>query len=98
MNPFQKIGTLFKLAASPRCAEISRILSRCQDTPLPWILRRRLEWHLAACEWCRRYADQISLLGYFARQFSSQSCESGKKKLSPHTAERIKNKLRDAKK
>jgi hypothetical protein len=98
MNPFRKIGALFKLAASPRCAEISRILSRREDAPLPWILRKRLEWHLAACEWCRRYADQISLLGYFARQFSSHSCESGKKKLSPLAAERIKKKLRDEKK
>jgi len=97
MNPFRKMGLLLKLAATPRCADISRILSRREDAPLPWILRKRLEWHLTACEWCRRYANQISLLGYFARQFSSHSCESGQKKLSPFAAERIKKKLRDPK-
>jgi hypothetical protein len=98
MSPFHKIAALLKLAAAPRCADISRILSRRQDAPLPWMLRKRLEWHLAACELCRRYADQISLLGHFARRFSSHSCECGLKKLSTHAAERIKNKLRDAKK
>ena len=91
------MGLLLKLAATPRCADISRILSRREDAPLPWILRKRLEWHLTACEWCRRYANQISLLGYFARQFSSHSCESGQKKLSPLAAERIKKNLRDPK-
>lgn len=96
MNPLLRIIALLKLALTPRCSDITRILSRNRDLPLPWLLRKRLQWHLAACEWCRRYASQVGLLGRFARRFSDHECESGHTRLSPQAAERIKKNLRDA--
>jgi predicted anti-sigma-YlaC factor YlaD len=97
MNPVRKIATLLKLALTPRCSDITKILSQQLDRPLPWLLRKRLEWHLAACDWCRRYATQIGLLGCLARGFSEQQCKSGHTRLSPQAADRIKKNLRNAK-
>lgn len=94
MSVFRRIAALLKLAATPRCADITRILSQELDRPLPWLLRKRLEWHLAACEWCRRYASQIRLVGRFARHFSEHNCSSSSHKLSPEAANRIKKNLR----
>jgi len=98
MNPARKIAALLKLAVTPRCSDITRILSQELDRPLPWLLRKRLQWHLAACELCKRYASQISLLGRLARRFSDHDCESGHTRFSPQAADRIKKNLRDAKK
>ena len=85
---------LCAIAVTPRCRDVTRLLSRSLDTTLPWYTRLRLRLHLAACEWCERYGRHLRLLRDFSRAFPERGCEHDGVVLPPASRERLKAVLR----
>ena len=52
-----------------RCKDVTRLVSRAQDGPIPWFARVRLRAHLAACEGCSRFDRQLALLREAAKRY-----------------------------
>lgn len=77
---------------TPRCHDMTRLISLEQDQPLPALTRLRMRWHYGICIWCRRYHDQIGLLGKLSRAFPEESCQHG----TPQLTEQAKARLKEA--
>jgi len=44
------------------CKEASRLLSQAQDRRLGWLERLKLRAHLALCDFCSRFDDQLRFM------------------------------------
>ncbi len=73
MKLWQTLRKLTLLAATPRCRDVRRLLSEERDRALPWLVRKRLEWHLTVCLWCSRYRDQLGFIGRAARRMADRN-------------------------
>ena len=85
---------LFVAGVTPRCREITRLLSQELDHPLPWPRRLLVRLHLTACVWCARYGEQLQSLRVFSRFLPERGCEHGAETLPPASRERLKELLR----
>ena len=85
---------LFVAGVTPRCRDITRLLSQAMDRPLPWHRRLLIRLHLTVCMWCERYAEQLRSLRVFSRFFPERGCEHGDTALPPDARERLKEALR----
>ena len=81
-------------AITPRCHEMTRLISAEREEPLSWLTKLRMRWHYGICVWCVRYRDQLGLLGRLLRAFPEESCRHGKNKLTEDAKVRMKNALR----
>jgi Putative zinc-finger len=52
---------------TPRCKEVTRLLSQGMDRPLPLRTRVALRLHFTVCDYCRRYAKQLRFLRQVSR-------------------------------
>jgi len=50
------------------CKEVSRLVSSDELASAGFILRLRARFHLLICRECRRYADQMRIIGTAARE------------------------------
>ncbi len=50
------------------CAEIHRLVATGEVEEVGWLPRLSIRLHLMMCVNCRRYRDQLRLLGRWARQ------------------------------
>lgn len=55
--------------------------------------RLRMRWHYGICIWCKRYHDQLGLLGKLSRMFAVESCEQGASQLTDDAKVRLKKAL-----
>ena len=85
---------LFVAGATPRCRDITRLLSQGMDRSLPWSKRLLIRLHLTVCVWCARYGEQLRSLRVFSRSFPERGCEHGDTVLPPGTRARLKEALR----
>src|SRR5262249_9142023 len=53
------------------CRDATRLISRELDGPLPWRRRLLLRLHLAWCDPCRAFTDQVTLLGAAMNRYRS---------------------------
>jgi len=44
------------------CKEASRLLSQAQDRRLGWVERLKLRAHLALCDFCTRFEEQLRFM------------------------------------
>jgi len=44
------------------CKEASRLLSQAQDRRLGWLERLKLRAHLALCDFCTRFEEQLRFM------------------------------------
>jgi len=44
------------------CKEASRLLSQAQDRRLGWLERAKLRTHLALCDFCTRFEEQLRFM------------------------------------
>lgn len=51
------VGVLARV--TPRCHDMTRLISQSQDSPLPLGTRMKMRLHYWICAWCKRYCDQI---------------------------------------
>ena len=52
---------------TPRCKEVTRLVSQDMDLPLPWRTRVALKLHFTVCDYCLRYAKQLKFLRQISR-------------------------------
>jgi hypothetical protein len=79
------------------CEDMSGLISRQMDEPLPFWSRLEIRLHLLYCSACRRYRRQLRLIREGLRQFLSGSIEEERPLgplLSPAARDRIERALR----
>ncbi len=87
----------FLVKHTPKCREVTRLLSRSMDEPLPLTTRCKIRLHFLICCWCQRYAEQLGRMRQFAQRLSDHACDTpGGETLPGDAKERLKNALRDA--
>jgi hypothetical protein len=77
-------------AHTPKCHDMTRLISQERDGPLPFGTRVRMWLHYRICVWCERYRDQLALLA----KALHESHEHGHT-LPDEAKERLKQALRD---
>lgn len=80
---------------TPRCLEMTRLISAEQEKPNSFIMRLRMRLHCGICVWCQRYRDQLGLLGKLSRMFAEESPKHGAAQLSDDAKARMKAALRN---
>ena len=54
---------MFLARHTPKCHDMTRLISQERDTPLPWGTRLEMRLHCWICVWCLRYRDQLGFIG-----------------------------------
>lgn len=80
---------MFVARITPRCHDMTRLISQSLDAPLPLGTRFKMWLHYRICVWCERYRDQLGFIGKALRQCDH---EHGPK-LPGDAKERLKRKL-----
>ena len=91
---FSKIYVGVMCVVTPRCREMTRLISAEQEIPHSLIMKLRMRWHYEICVWCKRYHDQLGLLGKLSRMFAEESCEHGNQQFTDEVKARMKEALR----
>jgi hypothetical protein len=81
---------------TPKCREVTRILSRSMDEPLSLRMRFKLRMHYLICCWCQRYAAHLQQMRRFSHEFPEHICEVHGGQMPGEAKERLRNALRDA--
>jgi hypothetical protein len=53
---------MFIAEHTPKCHDITRLISQSMDRPLPLKTRLSMRVHYAICVWCERYRDHLLVL------------------------------------
>ncbi len=53
---------MFIAEHTPKCHDITRLISQSMDRPLPLHTRVKMWIHYRICVWCERYRDQLGFL------------------------------------
>jgi hypothetical protein len=81
---------------TPRCHDITRLLSEAAERPLPLRTRLLIRLHFSICVWCKRYGSHLTDLRKYSAEFPSKGCEHGGPALSSDARERLKKALRES--
>lgn len=73
-----------------RCNEVSRRFASDEHVDTGWYGRLMLRLHMLMCSHCRRYAQQLGLLGRAARRIRQESGAH-----DPASVERLEQKVRE---
>jgi hypothetical protein len=82
-------------ANTPCCREMTHLISRGIDAPLPRSVRWRMALHLRFCVWCERYHRQLTLVQHLARRLVARESSDESIHLEPGSKERIRSALRE---
>lgn len=80
----------FIAAHTPKCHDITRLVSESLDRPLPLRTRLSMRIHYAICVWCQRYRDQLG----FVRKALHSCPEEEHRSLPAATRTRLKSALK----
>lgn len=53
---------MFLARHTPKCHDMTRLISQEQDAPLPVATRVKMRLHYTICVWCARYRDQLGFV------------------------------------
>jgi len=53
---------MFIATHTPKCHDITRLISQSMEHPLPLRTRIAMRVHYLICVWCERYRDQLQLM------------------------------------
>jgi hypothetical protein len=87
----ERLHVALVCAITPRCKEMTRLVSAEREQSLPWLTRVRMRWHYGICVWCLRYRDQLGLIGRMARSLDDGEC--GGSRLSEEKKAKLKEAL-----
>ena len=76
--------------STPRCHEMTRLLSASMDRQLPLRVRVRMRLHFIICDYCSRYGEHLKFIRRASRQFDEHMPAAP---LSAEARERIKRAL-----
>jgi hypothetical protein len=74
-------------AITPRCREMTRLISMDRDVPVSGITALRMRLHYKVCVWCERYRDQVALISELSKKFPES--DHGAPGLTEEARERI---------
>ena len=80
---------------TPRCKEVTRLVSQGMDRPLPWRTRVALRLHFTVCDYCRRYAKQLKFLRQVSRALPPRGVGRSTVALPEATKARLRQALHD---
>jgi hypothetical protein len=83
---------------TPKCTEMTRLISEEMDHPLPFSKRARMQVHYLACCYCERYKKNLHFLRSFLRFWEKHSDETSTEEMPHEAKERLKRLLREGKK
>jgi hypothetical protein len=83
-------------AVTPKCREVTRLISQGMERSLPLHVRLRLRLHYLWCCYCRRYAYQLHDIQTVMQKFPENAGSASSAKLSPEARQRIEAAIRDA--
>jgi hypothetical protein len=86
----------FICAVTPKCTEVTSLLSEGMDQSLPWWTRVKLRLHFLMCTYCKRYGEHLRFLRHAGHHYCEHSAEASHEQMASEVRERIKQKLRDA--
>lgn len=81
------IAVGFVCATTPRCREMTRLISMDRDVPVSAVTALRMRMHYKVCVWCERYRDQVALISELSKEFPES--DHGAPGLSGEARERI---------
>lgn len=79
---------------TPKCHDITRLISESMDRPLPLRTRISMRIHYRICVWCERYRDQLGFLREALHSCPEQGVEKKCNGLPPDARSRLKIALR----
>lgn len=88
-----KVFVVLICAVTPRCREMTRLISVEREEPPSWFTRLRMRWHYGICVWCLRYRNQLGLLGRLSRSLDGESCHETDPRLSESSKAKMKETL-----
>jgi predicted anti-sigma-YlaC factor YlaD len=81
---------------TPNCRDMTRLISEARDRKMSLPTRWRMDLHLAACSFCRRYASQLAALHKFLGAPGAVDHLPAEAKLPEATREKIRRAVSDA--
>ena len=84
----------FTARITPRCHDVTRLLSQSMDRRLPLLTRLSLRLHFAICVWCNRYGHQLAILRRLSRSIREDTEQVSTASLPEEARKRIKEALK----
>jgi hypothetical protein len=81
---------MFIAEHTPKCHDITRLISQALDRPLPLRTRLAMWIHYRICVWCERYRDQLGFIGKALKSCPTQGAEKMRGGLTPEARTRLK--------
>jgi hypothetical protein len=78
---------------TPKCHDITRLISQSLERPLPLRTRIAMRVHYLICVWCERYRDQLGFLGKALKSCPEIGVEKMRGGLSPAARAKLKTAL-----
>ena len=88
------VGLLARI--TPRCHDMTRLISRSQDADLPVGTRVKMRMHYWICAWCVRYRDQVRFVRKALHVCPEPQPSSLMGKLPADARQRLKQALNNA--
>jgi hypothetical protein len=81
---------MFIAEHTPKCHDMTRLISESMDHPLPVRTRIAMRIHYFICVWCQRYQDQLGFLRGALHSLPTEEQSKPSGKLSPEARTRLK--------
>ena len=99
IEPTNRLTTaivMFLARVTPRCHDMTRLISQSQDGSLPLVTRIKMRMHYWICIWCRRYDGQIRFVRKALHICPEEPVQFKGPALNAQSKERLKQALRKA--
>jgi hypothetical protein len=80
---------------TPKCTEMTHLISGEMDHPLPWFVRFKMRVHYLMCCYCERYRDNLHYMRSLMQRLQDRVNEVATLSLSFEEKERMKRVLRE---
>jgi hypothetical protein len=85
---------MFIAEHTPKCHDITRLISESMERPLPLRTRIALRIHSLICVWCERYRDELGFLRKALNSCPEHGAEKMRGGLSSDSRTRLKGSLK----
>ena len=85
---------MFIARHTPKCHDITRLISESMEHPLPIRTRLAMRIHYLICVWCERYRNQLGFLRTALKSCPERGTDALRGHLSPEARTRLKTVVR----
>jgi hypothetical protein len=80
---------------TPKCNEMTHLISHEMDHPLPWRIRFKMRAHYLVCCYCKRYRNNLYYIRFLLGRIHDHINEISALTLPPEEKDRLKQVLRN---